>query len=259
MLRIERHDKILTLLQKYNSMTVDSLAEHFYVSPATIRRDLNELAHEKLIKRTYGGAVLLHSHASESPLLLRENENVEAKQCIAKLAMQFVQDNSIIMMDSSSTVMRIIPYLEEFDQITCITHGLRTVFDLQKHRITAHCLGGKLQPSTLSCTGASTCRRIEELNADITILSCRGFSAIHGMTEASENEAQIKRSMINAASKSILLCDHTKFDILFLETVCKADALHAIITDQKPSSNDLERLQNHKIQLIYPDESKSEL
>lgn len=254
MLRLERQDEILELLRQRHSMTVEALAKMFFVSTATIRRDLDMLERENLIKRTYGGAVLLEGRASESPLLLRENENVTAKEEIARLATSFVSDNSIIMMDSSSTVLRMVPRLAPFEHLTCITHGLKTALAIHEiPGITIHCLGGKLQDNTLSLTGSSTCKRIDELNAELAILSCRGFSISRGMTEASEDEAQIKRSMMASAKRTILLCDNSKFEVMFLETVCPPESLHAIVTDQKPSFEIERGIIDRGIKLLYPE------
>lgn len=252
MFTLERQDAILALLQTDRSKTVQSLAKHFYVSPATIRRDLDVLSNKGLLRRTYGGVVLLDSKASETPLLFRESENVQAKDLIASLAITLLANNSIIMIDSSSTALRLVKYLSAFEGITAITHGLKTALLLhQLPHTTVHCLGGRLQENTLSMVGASTCERIETLNADFAFLSCRGFSLEKGITEASEDEAQIKKQMIRSAQKTILLCDSSKIGNRFLFNVCPLDDLYALVTDKEPSEDLKLALKEKKVRLLY--------
>ena len=51
-----RRREILELVASNSFMTIDTLADHFSVTPQTIRRDINEMAEEGLIARYHGGA-----------------------------------------------------------------------------------------------------------------------------------------------------------------------------------------------------------
>lgn len=253
MLTLQRQEAILVLLEENRSVSVQALAKHFFVSEATIRRDLERLARDGLVKRTYGGAVLLGGRASEPPLLMREGENVAQKERIAQFAISLVENNNVVMMDSSSTVLRLVPLLSRFERITAITHGLKTSLLLHElPQVTVHCAGGRLQENTLSLVGSATCTRIAELNADIAFFSCRGFSLERGVTDASEDEAQIKRCMIASSRKSVLLCDQSKLDRAYLMRVCDADALYAIVCDT-PLPQDLhEELLRRNVRVLVP-------
>ncbi len=111
LLPLERRQQILDLIKKRKSITVAHLSKTFYVSEATIRRDLNKLEKENLIKRSYGGAVLVDGLNAEIPLSVRVSEQKSAKDIIGKLASQLVKDGDIIIVDSSSTTLKMIPYL----------------------------------------------------------------------------------------------------------------------------------------------------
>lgn len=80
MLAIERRREIMTILQKQKSVLVSDLSKRFHVTEETIRRDLEKLEREGLVKRTYGGAVLSESISIDLPFDVREITNIEEKK-----------------------------------------------------------------------------------------------------------------------------------------------------------------------------------
>ena len=231
MLVYERRSAIVELLQHNGTVTVDALAKRFFVSPSTIRRDLERIGSEGAVRRTYGGAVLLDTRTGDAPMLLREHEHIHAKQCIASVAATYVRDGMTMMLDTSSTVLALVPLLAQFTGLTVITNGLKTAYMLNTiGHITTHCVGGRLREHNMAMVGAVTCRRIEELNVDMAFLSCRGLS-VRGVTEASEEEAQVKKAMLLSADQSVLLCDATKVGYVLMNRVCDVEQLHALVTD----------------------------
>ncbi|MCQ3035901.1 MAG: DeoR family transcriptional regulator, partial [Bacilli bacterium] len=79
MLENERQIKIIEILEKEKKVTVNDLVKTLFVSPATIRRDLSEMASRGLLKRIHGGAILYASSSQESSILIRENSNKDEK------------------------------------------------------------------------------------------------------------------------------------------------------------------------------------
>ena len=59
MFTLERQNQILDYLKQNKSASISALSKLFFIGEATIRRDLDKLEKKNLIKRTYGGAVLL--------------------------------------------------------------------------------------------------------------------------------------------------------------------------------------------------------
>ncbi len=233
MLAYERRAEIKKILESEKSVSVDDLASKFFVSSSTIRRDLDKIAYEGLIKRTYGGAVMLNNLASELPITFREHENTDAKHHIAQLAVTLVKAGATIILDTSSTVSAMVPLLNAFDGLTVITNGIKTAYLLNAYaKITTYCTGGKLREHNMSLVGIMACQRFEEVNADIAFISCRGLSLEKGVTEASEEEMQVKRAMIKSAAKTVLLCDVTKIGLVLMNRVCNIESLYAVITDK---------------------------
>jgi len=234
MLAYERRNEIKEILREDKTVNVEELARRFFVSESTIRRDLDMISNEGMIRRTYGGAVMLDNMAGELPITLREHENTGAKHEIAKKAVSMIRDGMTIILDTSSTVTAMVPLLGKFETLTVITNGIKTSYLLNSYgRITTFCTGGRLREHNMSLVGMTTCRRIAELNADIAFISCRGLSADRGVTEASEEEAEVKKAMISAAAETVLLCDSSKLGIFQLNRVCHIDSLSTIITEDK--------------------------
>jgi len=237
-LAYERRAAIMELLENERQASVEALAQRFYVSPSTIRRDLAKIGNGTM-RRTYGGAVMLDTRTGDPPMLLRVREHSDAKGRIAQNALQFIHDGAVLMLDPSSTVMALAPLLIQYRDLTVVTNGLQTAYMLNTcGHITTHCTGGRLREHNMAMVGVPTCRRIGELNADVALLSCRGVSA-QGVTEASEEEAQVKQAMIASAEKVVLLCDASKVDKVFMNRICDLGVLHALVTDA-PLSEEME-------------------
>lgn len=257
MFPIERQQHILNILKEKKSVTVSELSRTLFIGEATIRRDLDKLQKKNLIKRTYGGAVLLEGLDTEIPLAVRVSEQQGAKDIIGNLASQLIRDGDIIIIDSSSTTLKMIPYLSNKKNITAITNGAQTAIELGENlHIKTYCTGGILRENSLSFIGQHARRCIENLYADKVFFSCRGLSMDLGLTDSSEEEAVLRRCMTKNSRKAILLCDSTKFDNTSFCKVMDFDCLHYLVTNTKPSPNWLEFLERKNIEVIYPDSSE---
>lgn len=233
MLAHERRDAIRKILEEEKNTTVERLAAEFSVSESTIRRDLDKMSGDGAVRRVYGGAFLLENLASELPVTIREHENADAKQIIAQEAVKLIRDGATVILDTSSTVTAMVPFLTGFEGLTVVTNSIKTAYLLNANgRITTYCTGGRLREHNMSLVGMTTCARLAEINADIAFLSCKGFSLERGITEASEEEAQVKKAMIGAAAKTVLLCDSTKFGRVLMNRVCGVGDLYAVVTDR---------------------------
>ena len=126
MLPLERQNKILEILSKKQAVTVDELCARLYSSGATIRRDLQALESNGLLRRTHGGAVFVDGNARDFPLTMRETENLIPKSIIAKRALPYIHEGQTLFMDASSTVCQLAEKLTGFQHLRVITNGLKT-------------------------------------------------------------------------------------------------------------------------------------
>ena len=252
MFPIERQQAIIQFLKEKKSATVTDLSRSLFIGEATIRRDLEKLAKSNLVRRTHGGAVLTEGLDIEIPLAVREVEQKSEKNIIGALATQLVNDGDTIIIDSSSTALKMVPALRGKDRLTIITNGAKAVIELgESLHARVYCTGGVLRENSLSFIGQQARIFIENYSADILFFSCRGLSIEKGLTDSSEDEAELRRVMGKSSRKVILLCDHTKFDKIAFCKISDFEFINYLITDQKPDSRWVEFLESKGITVLY--------
>ena len=93
---ITRQNQIMEILNEEKSVSVSKLIKRLYVSPATIRRDLEDMAKKGLLKRVHGGAILFASKNEESSIITRSKTMVQEKRAIAASTINFLKNNQYI-------------------------------------------------------------------------------------------------------------------------------------------------------------------
>ncbi len=249
----ERRQKIIELLKESGYVQVADLAKHFIISEATIRRDLEHLKKAGLARRTYGGAAIIEGINSEIPLTVREEERVKEKEIIALLGARLIKEGDVLVVDSSSTCAKLIPHLHAKKPATVITNNPKTAIDLSKNNhIKVYCTGGHLRNSSLSFIGESARHMVSSFMVDWLFFSCRGASFTAGLTDPSEEEAELKRTMLANAKKRVVLLDSKKFDRNGFARICDFTSIDYLITDEKPKKEWRKFLEKHNILVIYP-------
>ncbi len=252
MFTIERQQSIINMLKINKSATVTELSKIFFIGEATIRRDLEKLEKAGLIKRTYGGAVLLEGLNSEIPLSVRETEQKEEKGLIGQLAARLVRNGDIFVIDSSSSALKMVPHLHGKEKLTVITNGAKAAIELgEQLHIKVFCTGGTLRENSLSYIGEIARYSINKFFVDTLFFSCRAIDMEKGLTDSNEDEAELRRIMVKHSKKNVLLCDHTKFDKVSFCEIGAFTCIDYIITDKQPSKCWVEFLQQQNIELVY--------
>ena len=227
-----RENKYINLLvQKPHS--VKELSEKLFVSEPTVRRDIVFLQKKELLtcKR---GIVTLKTNAPDQriPLFIRHMEQNEEKQIIARKAVKYIKEGYVIMLDASTTALHIIPYLTDFKNILVITNGAKTALESASMGIRTICTGGEMALDSLCYVGTDAESIIKKYNADIAFFSCRGITEDGLATDNSILENSIRRIMIKNSKKSYLLCDETKFNNKYLNTLCDIKEITGVITNR---------------------------
>lgn len=235
MLAIERKNAILETLQKEQRVLVAELSQEYGVTEETIRRDLDKLEKEGFVKKTYGGAVLNENTNIEMPLRIREKTNRKEKQTIARLAAAMIEEGDSIILDSSSTSLMVAQELKDRKKLTVITNSLEVLIELSKSNgVQVISTGGVLKSSSLSLVGKSAEKTLENFYVDKAVVSCKGLDLKKGVTDSSEDNAEIKKSMISCAKKLILAADSTKFGKISFAKIVDFRKGDVLVTDALP-------------------------
>lgn len=229
----EREDKILNALLEKDSMTTQELSARLFVSVPTLRRDLIKLEQMGKIIRTHGGAQLIKKSADEKiPIFLREQEQNEAKEIMARKAVEFIRDGDIIMLDGSTSAYSIIPQLVSFKNLIVITSSAKSSFLLGRMGISNICTGGRMITRSLSYIGEDAENTVKRYNADVVFFSCRGLSMDGKLTDNSIEENSLRKIMLRHARKKVFLCDSSKLDHTYLNNLCHLSEVDEIICEK---------------------------
>lgn len=250
MLGLERRETIMEILHEKNKVYVSELAKQFQVTEETIRRDLEKLEGEGLLKRSYGGAMLIKSTSEDLSFSKRSSINNESKLAIAAKAEELINDGDTVMVDSSTTCRALLLRLKGKKKITIITNSIRITSDFIGSGFDVICTGGNLRSSSGSLTGTLACNALKNYYADFALISCKGLDPAKGLMESNDNEADVKRTMMAQSRQVILLADHSKFNKTAFVRCGSFDELSFLVTDQKLSPDWQKFLSDHQIQLI---------
>lgn len=251
MLGLERRQKILEKLKQENRVYVSQLSKIFDVTEETIRRDLDKLEEEDLIRRDYGGAVLNSYISEDLSFLKRSLINGDLKNLIAKTAQKLIDDDSTIMMDSSTTCLALLNLLRQRKNLTIITNSIRLAYDFSGVPFKIISVGGTLRAKSFALTGAITCNTLRNYFVDYAILSCKGIDIERGVMESNDEESTVKQVMIAQAKKVILLVDSSKFDKISFTKTCDFSKISILVTDREPSEDWKISLDAQQVRLLY--------
>lgn len=247
----ERQSQILELLRLNGYQSVDSLSQKLNVSEMTIRRDLAELQQLELVTRHFGGASIAPERGElEWPYPLRAQEQMAAKQQIGKVAAAYVQDGDVVILDGGTTTLQVARQLllryqqnhqqdQPSNRLTVVTNSLPNLRLLAAQR-NLHLIatGGDLHWENQVFLGPLAVDTLRKINANLTILATTGFSLSKGLTNRNITEAEVKRAMIAASDKVILVMDSSKMNKHTLATVGPVEAIHTLITDDGLADDD---------------------
>lgn len=228
MIKDERKNELLKLIEETGYVTVNRLAEQLYTSPSTIRRYLAELEQMGYVKRSYGG-VELCGEVINTPVKLRFKKNHKEKDLIAQKAAERLQDNTVIFIDGSSTCLHMIPYLRRRQNIKIYTNGVEICSLLGEAGLSVYCLGGALLPRSMAFVGEDAINVARSAYFDDLFFSCGGFDN-HTVTDYSESEAQLRRVLLQQSNHKYLLCDSSKVGKTFHYIICRDKDLTEIIS-----------------------------
>lgn len=251
MLGLERRQKILEKIKQEHRVYVSELSKIFDVTEETIRRDLDKLEEEDLIRRDYGGAVLNSYISEDLSFLKRSLINGDLKNRIAQKAQSLIDDDSTIMMDSSSTCLTLLNFLRTRKNLTVITNSIRLAYDFSGASFKIISAGGFLRGKSFALTGALTCDNLKNYFVDYAILSCKGIDIERGVMESNDEESAVKQVMIAQAKKVILLVDSSKFDKISFAKTCDFSKISILVTDHEPSDDWKTSLDTHQVRLLY--------
>jgi DeoR family fructose operon transcriptional repressor len=238
LLSFDRRRRILEIVNRNKSVTIDALADVLPVSRMTVSRDLERLENDGLLKRVRGGAVSL-SHIVVAPPMSRSAQALsDEQQCIGRTAAQRVNNGDFLVIESGSTCLALVEHLVDKDNLKIATASpmiamrLAAIVEQYSRRFEIILAGGILNGYKNFVMGPTAVEMFERLNVDIAFVSVTAIDAEAGVTADEVNESAVSKVILErCGKKTIGLVVSSKFNNASFYKVAEITAFDEIITD----------------------------
>ncbi len=253
----QRRADILSLVLSKGRISVDDIAKQYEISAMTVRRDLQSLVSEKLLKRTHGGVIapnLVEENSDTTPFF--SDEALKARGVISRFAASLIDDGDRIFINGSRTALDMLKYVDE-KNVSVFTNNGWAINESYPKNVKICLSGGEIRNRIM--TGEMVVKNLLDLRADKTFLGCAAFfengEFLYNIpTEIGINEAMISRTKGNL----YILADHTKFHSRGVAESsyggCIYDCPYTLITDVAEDSDIAKKLRAHGINVMFAKE-----
>lgn len=245
-----RRDALLKELKTAGHLTVDELVERLHVSPLTIRRDLQYLNDHGFIERFYGGASIIDFVGTEHD---PASSNEPYKHAIAKYAAQYVKDNDVLFINTSSTALLLLSYIKG-KRVTVVTNNGKAIFIDHDPMITIVLCGGELRFPKESMVGDFALNNLNKVTVNKCFLGCSGIDVHSGISTSIIQEVSINEAMIRRCNGPVfILADSTEVGLVHQFNACDIHAIQYLITDKRLKPDQLDEFLDAGINTICLD------
>jgi len=240
----ERLALILDKLAASGSVSVVDLSAELKASAASIRRDLQTLEEQQLLKRTHGGAVAAEV-IYELPMRYRAGRHQGEKRRIAEAAAELV-DLSVhsVGLSGGTTTTELARLLGGAGRsLKVVTNALNIAGDLAvRSSIDLVVTGGSVRPESYELVGPIADRALSGISLDVVFLGVDGIDAVGGISTHDEVEAQTDHCLIRTAKRVVVLTDGSKVGVRAFSRIAAIGEVHHLITDGSADPAELDQL-----------------
>ena len=251
-----RRKKILALVEQHGFARVAQLSRFLGVSEVTIRTDLDALAETHVLQRVHGGAVAgLRSRALERPFEKSMMTSVDEKKRIGRAAARMVHSYQAVILDVGTTttaIARSLAAREDISGVIVITNALNIALEFERAipRFTVIVTGGTLRPEQHSLVAPLADILFDRIQADIAFIGCTGVDVEVGVTNANVPEAEMKRLMLGAAHRGVIVADSMKLGATQLSRVIAISDVDTLITGEEANPRHITALRNAGLEVM---------
>ena len=259
MSRYRRWNDLLELLASAGQLEIEDAAKALNVSPATVRRDFDELAKQQMLTRVRGGAVA-QAVNYDLPLRYKSERHPSEKQRIGHLAAAMVRRGQIVGLNGGTTTTEVARALatrsdlsEEGSEwaVTVVTNALNIGTELAiRQHIKIVTTGGVARRQSYELTGPLATGVLEQVTLDLAFLGVDGIDAAAGATAHHEGEASTNRLMAERAAQVVVAADSSKVGRRAFARICTAAEVDVLVTDTGIAPADAARLADAGVKVV---------
>jgi DeoR family transcriptional regulator, aga operon transcriptional repressor len=233
----QRTNFILSALQDTGSVAVDALADQLRVSVVTIRRDLDLLEQQGLLRRNHGGAVSIEPlfyepFKKDRSFVAQVERQANEKRRIGRAAATLINPGETIAITPGTTTAEIIRGLPLNSKITVVTNTANIAMELSKRKdVSVFVTGGHLHGEWFSLVGPTAIRSLENMLIHTMFVGADGIDPEWGVSCFNADEAELNATMVRHARRHIAVVDHTKLNVVANWRICEMTTIKTLITD----------------------------
>lgn len=183
--------------------------------------------------------------------MLNQN-HIEEKREIAQKALELINEEDSIILDSGSTTTEIAKLLVNYRSLTVITNALNIALILgENHGINLIVTGGEFKAPTLSLTGKMAADSFKDIHANKLFLATAGISSDMRLTYPSLSDLIVKSAMIKSADSVYLVADSSKIGVSSLANLGSISLVQTMITDSKITSEGIDRIKRKNVEILF--------
>jgi DeoR family transcriptional regulator, fructose operon transcriptional repressor len=248
-LPVKRRRELLRLLRVRGQLTVRETAQHFKISVDTARRDLDLLARQGVLDRTYGGAVAPERPGKQGPNATRQVTSSFQGKCLGRWLDRLIKDGETLILNGGFTTRCCVEALGGRN-VRMVTNNLDLPFDF----LTAAdvcVLGGKCRPDArVTVTVGPMIISGKKINVDSAVIGVDGIVAGEGLTAKLLDEALVASEMIAAAQRTIVVADSSSFGRRSFARIGPIESMQVLITDKEPPAELAQALEKARVEVI---------
>lgn len=255
-----RLNRILEMLAAQDRITVGAAADALGVSQATIRRDLDELASQQLLRRTRGGAAS-SGIAYDLPLRYKASRRASEKQRIGLAAAKRVKAGEVVGLNGGTTtteVARALAVRTDLDGnsvsepgLTVVTNALNIATELAIRPHTKIVVtGGVCRPQSYELTGPLATGVLKQVSLDVVFLGVDAVDPVDGAKAHHEGEASTNGLMVERSRSVVVVADRTKLGARAFSRICGSERIDLLLTDRDADPSVVGAFQEAGIEVV---------
>jgi DeoR family transcriptional regulator, aga operon transcriptional repressor len=251
-----RLTQILTELQKSGSVSVEGLSRELDVSLVTIRRDLDTLESQGILRRTHGGAVSIEPlfyepFRNDRSFQAQVEKFADEKRRIGRAAAALIKEGEIIALTPGTTTTEVIRGLPLNHKITVVTSTVNVAMELSKRKdLEVFVTGGHLRGDWFSLVGPTAAQSLSQVLVHTLFIGADGVEAKHGVSCFSPDESHLNSTMVKHAQRKIAVVDHSKLGVIAGWRICPTSEINILVTDTGATDAMIAPFENAQIQVM---------
>lgn len=247
---VDRRHVILERVADEQTIHVGALARELGVSEMTIRRDIRRLERDGFLRQTYGGATAHLTRALDVAFNARALQHPREKRLIAVRAASLIDGARTIFFGVGTTIEQFARYFHARPELTVVTASLPTASLLGTRSVRTVAVGGDVLRDDLTATGPIAVATLERYHFDVAVIGAAGVTARWGITELSDDEADVQRTAIRRSERVIVLADGSKLGQTHGAVVAPAGSVETLVTDSSAPGDELDAIRGLGVRVV---------